>query len=178
MAFIKIKILNQLIFEDIFIDGNKSCYIKKLIKNIFFIFIILFIINILSMNNKFLIVKFLSTYKHFLKECKNLKFYKRNKVRNNIPYVSICLPVYNMKDYIESAILSILNQSFQDYEILVVNDYSNDTTNDIIIRLQLKDDRIRIINHSKNLGVYASRVDAILSSRGKYIILMDPDDLF
>ena len=61
------------------------------------------------MNNKFIIVKFLSTYKHFLKDCKNLKFYKRIKVRNNIPYVSICLPVYNMKDYIESAILTFLN---------------------------------------------------------------------
>ena len=178
MEFIRIKILNQLILEVIFIDGNKSCYIKILIKIIYFIFIILLIINVLSMNNKFLIVKFLSTYNHFMKDCNNLKHYKRIKIRNNIPYVSICLPVYNMKDYIESFILSILNQSFQDFEILVVNDYSNDITNDIIIRLQLKDDRIRIINHSKNLGVYTSRVDAILSSRGKYIILMDPDDMF
>lgn len=177
MEFIIIKILNQFIFKDIFINNNKSSYIKIIIKIIQFIFIILFIINVLNMNNNFLTVKFLSTYKHFLKDCNNLKLYKRIKIRNIIPYVSICFPAYNMKDYIERAILSILNQSFQDFEIIIVNDYSNDATNDIIIRLQLKDDRIRIINHSKNLGVYTSRVDAILSSRGKYIILMDPDDI-
>ena len=108
MEFIRIKILNQLILKDIFFDGNKSFYIKILIKIIYFIFIILFIINVLNMNNKFLIVKFLSSYKHFAKDCKNLKFYKRIKIKNNIPYVSICFPVYNMKNYIESAILSIL----------------------------------------------------------------------
>ena len=43
--------------------------------------------------------------------------------------------------------------------------------------MQLNDSRIKIINHSKNLGVYTSRVDGILASRGKYILLMDPDDM-
>ena len=109
-----------------------------------------------------------------------LKNYKRTKIKNFknfIPYISICLPVYNMKKYIEQGILSILNQSFQNFEILIVNDFSNDNTIDIIMKLQLKDNRIRLINHSKNLGVYTSRVDGILASRGKYIILMDPDDM-
>ena len=82
-----------------------------------------------------------------------------------------------MKKYIEKSILSILNQSFQNFEIIIVNDNSNDNTKDIILRLQSKYDRIKLINHSKNLGVYKSRVDAILSSRGKYILLMDPDDM-
>ena len=177
MESVIINFLYKIIYKDNSIFCNKCCYIKVMIKIIQFILILYFIINVLNMNNNFFNVKFLSTYKHFVKDCKNLKLYKRIKIRNYIPYVSICLPVYNMKDYIEKAILSILNQSFQDFEIIIINDYSNDTTIDIIKRIQLKDDRIKIINHSKNLGVYRSRVDAILSSRGKYILLMDPDDI-
>jgi glycosyltransferase involved in cell wall biosynthesis len=56
-----------------------------------------------------------------------------------------------------------------------VNDYSNDNTLNIIN--EIKNNKIKIINHSKNLGLFASRVDCILNSSGKYIILMDPDDL-
>ena len=93
------------------------------------------------------------------------------------PYVSICLPAYNMKNYIEKAIISILNQSFQNFEIIIVNDHSEDKTLEVIKKLQLKDSRIKLINHSKNSGVYSSRVDSILASKGRYIMLMDSDDL-
>ena len=72
-----------------------------------------------------------------------------------------------MENYIEKVVFSIINQSFQDFEIIIVNDNSNDNTESIIKKLILKDNRIKGINHSKNLGVYASRVDAILKSRGK-----------
>ena len=68
-----------------------------------------------------------------------------------------------------------MNQSFQDFEIVIVNDYSKDNTLKIIN--EIKNIKIKIINHSKNLGLFASRVDCILNSSGKYIILMDPDDL-
>ena len=175
MEFIRIKNLNRIIIGDFFV--NKKLLIKIFIKILQFILILLFILNRLHLKNNYFISKILSIYKHYIKDCSNLKIYKRSKIRSNIPYVSLCLPAYNMKNYIERAILSILNQSFQDFEIIIVNDYSNDSTRDIIIKLQLKDDRIRLINHSKNLGVYTSRVDAILSSRGKYIIIMDPDDM-
>jgi len=73
--------------------------------------------------------------------------------------------------------MSILNQSFQNFEIVIVNDHSKDTTLEEIKKLQLKDKRIKLINHSKNLGVYNSRIDAIMSSKGKYFILIDPDDI-
>jgi len=72
-----------------------------------------------------------------------------------------------MENYIEKVVFSIINQSFQDFEIIIVNDNSNDNTESIIKKLILKDNRIKSINHSKNLGVYASRVDAILKSKGK-----------
>jgi glycosyltransferase involved in cell wall biosynthesis len=71
----------------------------------------------------------------------------------------------------------LLNQSFQDFEIIIVNDNSNDNTEIITKSIMFKDQRIKIIKHSETLGVYASRVDAILASRGKYILLMDPDDM-
>ena len=83
-----------------------------------------------------------------------------------------------MNKYIERTILSIINQSFQDFEIITVNDNSKDDTEEIIKRLQLEDNRIKLINHNTNKGVYYSRVEAILFSKGKYIILMDPDDLY
>lgn len=120
----------------------------------------------------------LEIYKHYTNNCRNLKKYNRIKI-NNIknPYISICLPAYDMENYIEKVVFSIINQSFQDFEIIIVNDNSNDNTESIIKKLILKDNRIKGINHSEKLGVYASRVDAILNSRGKYILLMDPDDM-
>ena len=58
--------------------------------------------------------------------------------------ISICLPVYNMEKYIERAFLSIINQSFQDFEIIIVNDNSNDNTEHIIKNLQFKEKRLKI----------------------------------
>ena len=138
----------------------------------------------LFLNTYFVFEKFeiigknsLSYFRHFTNDCRNLIKYNRKPITNKFPYISICLPAYNMENYIQKVILSILNQSFQDFEIIIVNDYSNDTTKNIIKKIQLKDNRIKLINHKKNLGVYNSRVDGILSSRGKYIMLMDPDDM-
>ena len=83
-----------------------------------------------------------------------------------------------MNKYIEQTLLSIINQSFQDFEIIIINDNSKDDTENIIKRLQLEDNRIKLINHNINKGVYYSRIEAILDSNGKYIILMDPDDSY
>ena len=83
-----------------------------------------------------------------------------------------------MEKYIHQNLLSILNQSFQNFEIIIVNDSSKDKTERIIRMLQLVDNRIKLVNHSKNLGVYHSRIEAILNYKGEYILLMDPDDMF
>ena len=117
-------------------------------------------------------------YLNYISNCSKLRLYKRTKIKNPIPFVSVCLPVFNMAEFIEKAIFSIINQSFQDFEIIIVNDCSDDKTEDILKRLKDQDDRIKIINHTKKLGVYASRMDALLSSKAKYIIFMDPDDMF
>ncbi len=114
-------------------------------------------------------------YKEFIKECKSDKQIIQAKPLNI--FVSICLPAFNMEKYIKPALLSLIYQSFQNFEIIIVNDNSNDKTQNIIEKLQDKDKRIKLINHSKNLGVYASRADAILNALGKYVLLMDPDDI-
>ena len=63
-----------------------------------------------------------------------------------------------MEKYIEKVIYSILNQSFQDFEIILVNDNSNDKTESIIKDIILKDNRIKYINHINNSGVYNSQL--------------------
>ena len=83
-----------------------------------------------------------------------------------------------MEKYIRQNILSILNQSFQNFDIIIVNDASTDETENIILKMQLKDRRIKLLSHSQKLGVYRSRIESILNSKSKYIILMDPDDMY
>ena len=83
-----------------------------------------------------------------------------------------------MRLYIKQNLLSILNQSFQNFEIIIINDFSIDETERIIRDLQLTDSRIKLVNHFKNLGVYHSRIEAILNASGEYILLMDPDDMY
>ena len=143
--------------------------------NKFLLIILFFFINLLFKETN-LIIKV--SFKHFIRDCFNLKLYYRKSIKVKFPYLSICIPSYNMKSYIKKVVISILNQSFQNFEIIIVNDHSNDNTLDEIKKLQLEDNRIKLINHSKNLGVYNSRVDAIISSKGKYFILIDPDDIF
>jgi len=140
----------------------------------FLLILLLFFINLIYKETK-LFIKV--SYKHFVRDCFYLKKYNRKSIKIEFPYLSICIPAYNMKSYIKKVIISILNQTFQNFEIIIVNDYSNDTTLAEIKKLQLEDNRIKLINHSINLGVYNSRVDAILSSKGKYFILIDPDDI-
>ena len=118
-------------------------------------------------------------YKRYIYACKKSTKLFIDKEKNNIlPFFSICIPVFNMEKYIEISIISVLNQSFRDFEIVIINDYSTDKSEQIIKKLQSEFHRIRLINHENNVGVYKSRIDAITNSKGNYIIFLDPDDLF
>ena len=118
-------------------------------------------------------------FKDFIKDCNSLKRYNNINLSiiDNISFISICIPVYNMEKYLEKNLLSIINQSFQDFEIILVNDNSIDETEKILKRLQKEFKKIKIINHEINLGVYKSRIDGVLNANGKYILFMDPDDM-
>jgi len=145
---------------------------------ILILFSLLIFSNINYINNNLIDKNQIRPYIKYINDCKNHKKYNRNKIINENPYISVCIPSLNMNKYIERAIISIINQSFQNFEIIVVNDNSKDETEMIIKRLQLDDNRIKLINHNINRGVYYSRIESILFSKGKYVILMDPDDLF
>ena len=117
-------------------------------------------------------------YSDYILICERAIRLKLIKIYNNFPFISICIPLYNNEKYIEQAILSILNQSFQDFEIIIVNDFSSDNTEKIIRKIQLEDKRIKIINHNTNLGTYHCRAEGVLNSKGKYILFLDSDDMF
>ena len=118
-------------------------------------------------------------YKEYINLCKKLlRLYPEEKEQNESPFFSICIPVYNMEKYINISIFTVLNQSFRDFEIVIINDFSLDNTENIIKNLQYNNPQIRLINHKENFGIYKSRVDAIKNSKGKFIIFLDPDDLF
>ena len=73
-------------------------------------------------------------YKNYVRKCKKLTYFYKNETMNNKnPYLSIILPSYNMKKYIQRSILSILNQSFQNFEIIIINDLSKDKTKRLYI---------------------------------------------
>lgn len=92
------------------------------------------------------------------------------------PKVSIIMPVYNQEKYIDKTIKSLLNQSFRDFELIIINDGSKDKTEQII--KQFQDKRIKLFNNPKNLGLVRSLNRAIKESKGEYLARADGDDLY
>ena len=89
--------------------------------------------------------------------------------------VSVILPVYNEEKYIRKAVDSVLNQTFDDFELIIVNDGSSDDTLDIIKGFE--DERIKLINQT-NQGPGASRNNALEIATGEYIMFLDGDDWY
>ena len=94
------------------------------------------------------------------------------------PLISIVIPCYNKKNILLKSVRSIQNQNFTNIEIIIVNDCSNDNSTELFNYLLNSDPRIRIFHHMKNLGCWRTRLDGIIYSRGKYIILFDAGDLY
>jgi len=92
------------------------------------------------------------------------------------PKVSVIIPTYNRANFLRSAIQSVLNQTFKDFEVIVVDDASTDNTRQLIH--EFVDDRICYIAHNKNRGGSASRNTGIESSKGKFIAFLDDDDMW
>ena len=91
------------------------------------------------------------------------------------PLVSIIVPVYNAQEYLSKCIESILNQTMKDFELILINDGSNDKSPKICDKYSLRDSRIKVI-HKENEGVSIARNTGINISRGKYIVFADSDD--
>lgn len=91
--------------------------------------------------------------------------------------ISIIIPVYNSEKYIENTVNSILRQSFDNFELLLINDGSTDISGCICDKMSANDSRIKVI-HKKNEGICATRNKGLELAEGKYIAFCDNDDLF
>lgn len=89
--------------------------------------------------------------------------------------ISIIVPVYNVEKYVEKCIQSLINQSYKNIEIILVDDGSNDRSNKIIDEYAKVDSRILTI-HQKNKGVSAARNAGLKVATGEYVGFVDPDD--
>jgi len=84
------------------------------------------------------------------------------------------MPTYNYGQYLDRAINSVLNQTFRDYELIIVDDGSTDNTKDVVS--ELRDNRIKYIKHDTNMGGNTARNTGIRAATGKYIAFLDGDD--
>ena len=92
-----------------------------------------------------------------------------------MPKVSVLMPLYNAEKYVKKAIQSILLQTFEDFELILIDDCPTDHTMEIVADIQ--DPRIKIVKHNENKGISAARNTGFKACSGKYIALMDDDDL-
>lgn len=90
------------------------------------------------------------------------------------PQVSIIIPTYNRSSFLRRAITSILNQTFDDFELIIVDDCSIDDTEQVVA--DMNDGRIRYMKLESNIGAAAARNIGIKSARGRYISFLDSDD--
>ena len=92
------------------------------------------------------------------------------------PLVSVIIPTYNRSEMLVQAVRSVLNQTFNDLELIVVDDGSTDNTEERITQLKKNDHRVRYLSNNKNLGSQASRNIGVQAAVGKYVALLDSDD--
>lgn len=92
-----------------------------------------------------------------------------------IPKISIIITTYNIDKYINRCINSIVNQSFKDFEVIIVDDGSTDRTRVLLNKIKNKLDMIKII-YTKNLGPNGARQKGFLIAKGEYILFVDGDD--
>jgi glycosyltransferase involved in cell wall biosynthesis len=93
----------------------------------------------------------------------------------NNPLVSIIMPAYNSQSYLREAIDSILTQTYQNFEFIIIDDGSNDNTDKILH--SYRDKRIRLFSHTKNSGIVTSLNEGLNLAKGEYIARMDADDI-
>ncbi len=181
--------------------NKKNKFILRRILIIIIIFIIVLLISVFICNIKNLFIPnerskeeinyIINSYKiisreetlkkarNFLDKCLegliiNPKKFK--KVR--YPKVSVIIPIYNKGKMIKKVVRSIQNQKMTDIEIVLVNDFSNDTTSQVVSEIEREDPRIKIINNEKNMGILYSRSIGVLYSKGDYIASLDHDDFY
>ncbi|MGP4714436.1 MULTISPECIES: glycosyltransferase family 2 protein [unclassified Psychrobacter] len=92
------------------------------------------------------------------------------------PLVSVIVPVYNVENYLDACLNSIRQQTYQNLEIIIVEDGSTDNSRQLLDH-HLSDKRIKVVQHSKNKGLSAARNTGIESATGEYMMFIDSDDI-
>ena len=92
--------------------------------------------------------------------------------------ISVIIPVYNVEDYLHVCINSVLRQSYQDFEIICIDDASTDSSLEILEYFAQKDSRVKILKNDSNKGQGYSRNKGLGMAKGKYISFLDGDDWF
>lgn len=98
-------------------------------------------------------------------------------MENQEPFFSIIMPVYNAEKYVEAAVESVLQQSYTDFELLLVDDCSADSSYSVCQELAKKDGRIKLLRTPQNGGAAAARDFAFQHIQGKYLTFIDSDDI-
>ena len=95
---------------------------------------------------------------------------------DNPSLVSIISPAYNAAAFIEQAVKSVQAQDYQNWEMLITDDCSNDNTREIVAALNKIDPRVKLIKQPKNGGPAAARNASVLAATGRYVAFLDSDD--
>lgn len=90
--------------------------------------------------------------------------------------VSVVIPVYNVEQYIGRCLESVLTQSYENIEVVVVNDATPDRSMEVVRQYQAKDKRIKVLEHTTNSGQMTTRRDGFEAATGDYIFVLDSDD--
>jgi len=93
----------------------------------------------------------------------------------NKPKISVVIPCYNDKEYIQETVQSVLNQTFQDFEVIIVDDGSNEATKRVLAKI--KNEKLHVITQV-NQGLSSARNNGIQAANGEYILTLDADDTF
>ena len=156
--------------------------VKKILNIKVFILIIFFFLDFKIISNIYLFLSYLENKIKFKKieiyskQCDNIRLLKNAK---NIkePKISIISPVYNREKFILRFIRSIQQQTFYNVEIIFIDDKSSDNSIYFVKKYMKRDKRIKLIKNRKNRGTFKARNIGVLYSKGKYIIIPDPDDI-
>jgi len=93
------------------------------------------------------------------------------------PLISVIMPVYNNERYFPNAVESVLNQSFKNFELIIIDDGSTDNTPQIADSFAKKDDRVKVI-HQENQWIFASLNNGVEAAMGEYVYVLNSDDSF
>ena len=155
-------------------NKNELLYINKLEQEVFLY---------INQNKNYNLSKY--EYENEIPQIKEyVKLLKDNYFKNTSfnyelskPKISFIASVYNKEKYLVPFILSIQNQDLKEYELIFVDDCSNDKSISIINKFKYKDKRIKLIKNKKNRGSLYARYSGAMHSKGEYIIFVDSDDI-